>query len=103
MLFFRPSRALAATLQCIWQTPPLVVSSFAIVPRSWRPSADHAPGIATGSGSLLTRPSRRQAFRAPGSGLTFYDKTRRSAPVKNDPPSCPPTGVFLVLKLNFIA
>ena len=62
VLFFRPSRALAATLQCIRQTPPLIVSSFAIVPRSWRPSADHAPGSATGSGSFLTRGSRCQAF-----------------------------------------
>jgi hypothetical protein len=23
VLFFRPSRALAGTLRCIWQTPPL--------------------------------------------------------------------------------
>jgi hypothetical protein len=103
VLFFRPSRALVGTLQCIWQTSLLVVSSFAIVPRSWRPSADHAPGSAAGSGSFLARRSRCQAFSSARSGLTFYEKTRRSAPVQNDPPNCPPTGVFLVLKLNFLA
>ena len=42
MWFFRPRQASAETLQCIWQMPPLVVSWFAIVPKFWRPFADHA-------------------------------------------------------------
>ena len=54
MLFFRPSRALAATLQCIWRTPTLVVSSFAIGRKSWRPFADHVRGSVAVSSSFLT-------------------------------------------------
>jgi hypothetical protein len=48
---FRPRRAPAETLLCIWQTPPLVASSFAIVPKSWRPFADHMWGSVADSGS----------------------------------------------------
>ena len=54
MSFFRLRQALAETLQCIWQTPPLVASSFAIVPKFWRPFADHGWGSVAGSDSFLT-------------------------------------------------
>lgn len=49
--FFRLRLAPAETLLCIWQTLALVVSSFAIVPKSWRPFADHVWGSVAGSGS----------------------------------------------------
>lgn len=62
MWFFRLRQAPAETLQCISQTLPLAASSFAIVRKFWRHSADHAPGSVTGSGSFLTCRSRCQAF-----------------------------------------
>jgi hypothetical protein len=61
--FFRPRQVPAETLQCIWQPLPLVALSFAIVPKYWRPSADHVWGSVVGSDSFPTCSSRRQAFR----------------------------------------
>jgi RES domain-containing protein len=55
---FPSATAPAETLQCIWQTPPLAVSRFAIVPKSWRLSADHVRGSVAGSDSFLTCRSR---------------------------------------------
>ena len=69
--FFRPRQVPAETLQCIWQPLPLVALSFAIVPKYWRPSADHVWGSVVGSDSLPTCRSRRQAFRSRCSRLTF--------------------------------
>ena len=54
MSFFRLQQASAETLPCIWQTPVLVASSFAIVPKSWRLSADHVWGNVAGSDLFLT-------------------------------------------------
>jgi hypothetical protein len=45
--------------------------TFAIVPKYWRPSADHAWGSVVGSDSFPTCRSRRQAFRSRCSRLTF--------------------------------
>jgi hypothetical protein len=70
---------------------------------SWRPSADHASGSATGSGSFLTRRSRCQAFSNARRGTDLLCENQKVSAGENNPPSCPPTGVFLVLKLNFIA
>ena len=69
--FFRPRQVPAETLQCIWQPLPLVALSFAIVPKYWRPSADHVWGSVVGSDSFPTCRSRRQAFRSRCSRLTF--------------------------------
>ena len=51
--FFRRRQASAETSQCIWRTPPPVVSSFAIGRKSWRPFADHVRESVAGSGSFL--------------------------------------------------
>ena len=103
MWFFRLRRAPAETLQRIWQTQPLAVSSFAIVPKSWRPFADHVLGSVACSGALLTYRGPRQAFLTAAFETDLLCKNQKVGSRENNPPSCPPTGVFLVLKLNFLA
>ena len=101
--FFRLRQAPVETLQCISQTPVLEASSFAIVPKSWRPFADHVLGSVACSGALLTYRGPRQAFLTAAFGTDLLCKNQKVGSRENNPPSCPPTGVFLVLKLNFLA
>ena len=74
---FPSARAPAETLQCIWQTPQLVASSFAIVLKSWRPSADHVRGSVDGSGSFLTCGSPCQAFLPRRSGTDLLGENQK--------------------------
>lgn len=60
--FFHLRQASAETLRCISQTPVLEVSWFVIVPKSWRPFADHVRRSVAGRGELLTCRGRRQLF-----------------------------------------
>jgi hypothetical protein len=94
---FRPLRAPTEMLLCIWQTLPLVASSFAIVPKSWRPFADHVWESMAGSGSFLICRSRCQAFRPRRSGLNLYAKPRRSARAKTTHPVAHPQVYFWCL------
>src|SRR5260370_17733407 len=64
--FFRPRQVPAETLQCILQPLPLVALSFAIVPKYWRPSADHEWGSVFGSDPFPTCPSLPQTFPSLG-------------------------------------
>jgi hypothetical protein len=90
-------------LQFIWQTPPLEVSSFAIVPTSWQPFADHVLGSVASSGSFSGLPQSVPAFSTAVLRTDFPCETQKVSQRENNPPSCPLTGVFLVLKLNFLA
>jgi hypothetical protein len=102
--FFRPRQVPAETLQCIWQPLPLVALSFAIVPKYWRPSADHVWGSVVGSDWFPTCRSRRQAFRIAVLKIDLLAKSQKVSLRENNPPSCPPKGAFLVLKLkSFLA
>src|SRR5271156_4644029 len=62
VLFFHLRQAPVETLPCIWQTPVLEASSFAIAPKSWRPFAGHVPGSVVRSGAVLRCRGPRQAF-----------------------------------------
>jgi hypothetical protein len=61
-VFFYLRQAAAETLRFISQTPVLEVSWFVIVPKSWRPFADHVRRSVAGSGELLACRGRRQFF-----------------------------------------
>jgi hypothetical protein len=80
---------------------PLVASSFAIVPKFWRRSTDHASGSVTDSGSFP--PASVPSLLRHGVPGDLLAKNQKVGSRQNNPPSCPPTGVFLVRKLNFIA
>src|SRR5579863_1506107 len=53
------------------QGQEIVKPDWEIVPKYWRPSADHVWGSVVGSDSFPTCRSRRQVFRSRCSRLTF--------------------------------
>lgn len=67
---FPSATGLAETLQCIWQTPALMVS-WSIVPKFWRPFADH------GWGTWPVEFRFRVWLGAPG--LTFCSENQKVA------------------------
>jgi hypothetical protein len=77
--FFRLRQALAETLQCISQTPVLVALSFAIVPKYWRPSADHVWASEVGKGFVSDpQQSGPSLSSPPRSEPTLFASTWRS-------------------------
>jgi hypothetical protein len=68
----------------------------------WRPLVDDPWGSVAGKG-FASDPQGASLFRQWCSELTSRKPEGHLAVTTTHPPSCPPTGVFLVRKLNFLA